>query len=130
MENNLRTEPATAPVTPATNWVMPRQKQVERQGSRAEPYTHRHPQVRGGVCEWCGIMDKNVAAQDQYKLCPHYRGQQLRCSYCDENKNPDEVNYKSVLNVADHPYESNVLIVWCDSYECSRAHEARFKRSN
>lgn len=117
-------ELAAAPVAP------PRARQIERQGLRSEPYTRRLPQVRGGVCEHCGILDKNVDAKDQYKLCPHYRGMQLRCSYCDESKNPDDVIYHSNMNVAEHPDNPNTLIVWCDSYECSRKHEQRFKRSN
>lgn len=135
MATNPGTEPVNAPATvspvsaPQPHVILPRHKQVERQGNRAEPYTHRHPQVRGGVCEWCGIIDPNVPAEHQYKLCAHYRGQQLRCSYCDENKNPDDVAYHHNLNVADHPSEPNMLIVWCDSYECSRRHEQRFKRN-
>lgn len=135
MENNPLTEQVPAPetkpaepVTPKQEWILPRHKTIERQGNRAEPYTQRHPQVRGGICEFCGVMDKNVASEHQYKICPHYRGMQLRCSYCDENKNPDEVVYHAVLNVAEHPDNPNSLIVWCDSYDCSRKHEQRFKR--
>lgn len=106
-----------------------REMRIERQGAQSEPYTRRFPQVRGGVCEFCGVLDKNVASQYQYKLCPHYRGKQLRCSYCPENKDPDEVVYHANLNIAEHPENPNMLIVWCDSYECSRAHEKRFKRA-
>lgn len=137
------TQPATereiAPVTvaevaPVPQYVppqpvMPRQKRVERQGNKSEPYTIRHPQVRGGVCEFCGVLDRNTPSQFQYKLCPHYRGMQLRCSYCPENKDPDEVIGHAILNIADSP-DGQTLIVWCDSYECSRAHETRFKRAN
>lgn len=114
---------------PAYIAPQPREMRVERQGNRSEPYTRRHPQVRGGVCEYCGVIDGNYPSQHQYKLCPHYRGMQLRCSYCPENKDPDEVVTHAVLNVAEHPDNPNTLIVWCDSYECSRAHEARFKRA-
>ncbi len=117
---------AVAPVF--TPQPQPRQMQVERQGARSEPYTRRHPQVRGGVCEFCGILDGNVPSQFQYKLCPHYRGMQLRCSYCPENKDPDDILYHGILNVADSP-DGQSLIAWCDSYDCSRAHEARFKRA-
>lgn len=118
------------PQMPVYTPPAPRQMQVERQGSLSEPYTRRFPQVRGGVCEFCGVMDKNYPSQYQYKLCPHYRGQQLRCSYCPENKDPDEVVYHADLNVAEHPDKPNTLIVWCNSYECSRSHEKRFKRTN
>lgn len=107
----------------------PRQMRVERQGSQSEPFTRRFPQIRGGICEFCGVMDKNVPSQYQYKICPHYRGMQARCTYCPENKDPDEVIYHADLNVAESPDNPNVLIMWCNSYECSRAHEKRFKRA-
>lgn len=106
----------------------PRQMRVERQGSQSEPFTRRFPQIRGGICEFCGVMDKNVPSQYQYKICPHYRGMQARCTYCPENKDPDEIVYKANMNVAEHPDNPNTLIMWCDSYECSRAHEKRFRR--
>lgn len=120
-KENPGTEPVHAPVTAA-----PRQLQVERQGSRAVPVTRFYPQVRAGVCEYCGIIDPNVPSQFQYRLCPHYRGLQLRCSYCDEAKDPDEVAYRSVLNVHGHPDDPNKLVVVCDSFTCSEKHLQRF----
>lgn len=101
---------------------------VERQGQSSEPFVRRFPQVRAGTCEFCGTLDPNVPAQFQYKLCGHYRGKDLRCTYCDESKDPNEVVGRSVMNVAEHPSMPNTLIVWCDSYDCSRAHELRFRR--
>ncbi len=121
------TERVSAPATP--NWVMPRQKTLERQGSATAPYSHRSPQVRGGVCEYCGILDPHTPSQYQYKLCPHYRGMQLRCTYCPESKDVDDVIYHSTLNVAEHPDNPSKLIVWCDSYDCSKRHTDRFKVS-
>lgn len=106
--------------------MMPRNKQVERQGALSVPYTHRYPEVRGGICEFCGVLDRNVPSQYQYKLCEHYRGMQLRCSYCPETKDPDEIIYHSVLQVADSP-DGRSLIVWCNSYECAAAHLKRFQ---
>jgi hypothetical protein len=103
---------------------------IERQGVRSEAVTRRWPQVRGGLCEWCGVMDVNVPSQFQYQLCPHFREiGPLRCSYCDETKDPDEVVGHHNLNIAEHPDKPNSLVVWCDSYDCSRRHEARFKRN-
>jgi hypothetical protein len=104
-------------------------KMIERQGSGTQPAVHRYPEVRGGVCEWCGVLDPNVPSEHQYKLCPHYRGQQLECSYCDAKKNPEEVIYKSVINVYDHPYDANKLVVVCDAYECVKRHRERFIKS-
>lgn len=103
------------------------QKTVERQGVKSEPYVRHYPQVIGGVCEYCGVIDGNQPSQVQYKLCPHYKGMQLRCSYCDESKDPDDVIYHSTLNITDHP-TSGELVVCCDSYTCTGKHQARFQR--
>lgn len=131
------TEQVLAPVTIATVVEPPvyappppRQMRVERQGSRSEPYTRRFPQIRGGICEFCGVLDHNVPSIYQYKMCPHYRGMEARCTYCAETKDPDEVVRISDMNVAEHPDNPNTLIMWCNSYECSKAHNTRFKRAS
>jgi len=87
----------------------------------------RYPEVRGGVCEFCGTMDRNYPSEYQYKLCQHYNGMDLRCSYCDKNKDPNEINKTLTLNVADHPVYPNHLIVWCNSYACSKKHLERYQ---
>ena len=131
-KENPSTVAQTAPETTTPLVQQPAQQySIERQGSRTVPVTRRWPQIRGGICEYCGVIDPKVRAEDQYKLCPHFRGLgQLRCSYCDESKNPDDVISHSVLNVAAHPDNPNKLIAWCNSYECSRKHEKRFKVSS
>lgn len=124
------TEQAQAPVTaPVQEWVMPRQKQVERQGGSGSHYVVHYPQVRGGVCEYCGVMDPNQPSQYQYKLCPHYRGMNLGCSYCPQSKDSDDVNYHSTLNITEHPENPDKIVICCDSYECTKKHEERFKVS-
>lgn len=128
-ERELAPETVVPAYIPQPKPQAPRQMRIERQGSRSEPYTQRFPQIRGGVCEFCGVLDGNVPSQYQYKLCPHYRGMQARCTYCPESKDPDEVVYHANMNVATHPDNENILIMWCDAYECSRAHEARFKKA-
>lgn len=124
MEKTPGTEPVNAPATMA-----PRQLTVERQGARTEPIVFHFPQVRGGVCEFCGTIDPNVEPQYQYKLCPHYRGLQLRCSYCPEGKNPDDVVYHSKLNITSHPNDPSKMVVCCDSYDCTMRHQQRFQVS-
>ena len=124
--------PATEPIVQVAQYVppVPRPKTIERQGVRSEPYTKRYPQIRGGTCEFCGVLDPKIASEDQYKLCPHFRGVgEMRCSYCPEAKDPTDVVNHAVLNIAEHPDNPDQLVVWCDSYECSRAHETRFRRS-
>lgn len=119
--------PVVAPVyTPA-----PQPKRLERQGGKSEPFVHHMPEIRGGICEWCGVLDPNVPSQFQYQLCPHFRGLgEMRCSYCNESKNPTEVITRAVLHVMDHPYNPNQLIVVCNSYECEKAHQDRFRVSH
>lgn len=135
-KKNPATERFDAPVTETpvqevvhtqTTYV-PRVKTLERQGQKSEPYTRRMPQIRGGICEWCGVIDRNIPSQFQYTLCDHFRGiGEMRCSYCDEAKDPTDVIIHAVLNIAEHPNNPDKLVVWCNSYECSRKHEARFR---
>lgn len=99
-------------------------KPIERRGSQTAPTSRRYPNVRGGTCEFCGLMDKDVEAIDQYKLCEHYRGKQLECSYCPPGK-ADEVTRRSVLKIYDHP-NGQELVVVCDSYDCESKHQNRF----
>lgn len=107
-----------------------RKKTIERQGVSSAPYTARYPQVRGGICEFCGVLDKNQPSEFQYKLCPHFRDiGQLRCSYCDESKDPNDVIGHSIINVAAHPDNPDKLVVWCNSFTCSEKHLARFQAS-
>ncbi len=110
--------------------MLPNQMQVERVGNLTSGLTTEWPKVRGGVCEHCGVLDSNVPSQFQYKLCQHYRGQELACSYCPVTKNVDDVNYHATLRVLSHPDKPNTLIVHCDSYECLKKHEDKWKRSN
>ena len=103
-------------------------KTIERRGGTSEPYTHRYPEVRGGVCEYCGILDPNVPSEYQYKLCPHFRGiGQLACSYCPDHVNPDEVIRSGKLNVHVSPSNPNELVVVCGKFECADKHLKRFK---
>lgn len=128
--NEVLSAPATVYAPPVAPPVQPRRvKSIERQSSGTVPVTRRWPQVRGGQCEFCGVMDKLQPAAHQYKMCPHYRGMDLVCSYCDPTKDPDEVNYHSILNVAEHPSNPDVLVVWCNQKACTDAHLKRFQVS-
>lgn len=118
-----------AHVPPPAPAQLPRNMRIERSGNVSAPSTVRWPQIRGGTCEYCGTIDQSVAAQYQYKLCGHYRGMTARCTYCPENKDPDEVTYHANLNVASHPDNPNTLIMWCNSYACSDAHIKRWSKA-
>ena len=105
------------------------QKSIERTGANNEPYVRRYPQVRSGTCEYCGVIDPTKPADIQYQLCPHYKGMELRCSYCDASLNPIEVNRMAIINVADHPNNPNQIIAWCDRTACVDKHRKRFQVS-
>lgn len=124
--NTPATERVTAPVQAAN---LPRNKRVERSGDLSAPSSVRWPQVRGGICEFCGVLDPHQPSYMQYKLCNHYRGMQIRCTYCPKSKEPNDVIDHSVMNVAEHPDNPDVLVIWCDSYDCSRKHEERFSKT-
>lgn len=120
------TERVTAPVT-SPRWIMPHEMQVERVGNLSSGVTNIFPTVRGGVCDHCGVLDGNVPSEFQYKLCQHYRGMQLSCSYCPSSKNIDDVNGHAVLRILQHPDYPNKLLICCDSYECKQKHEQKWK---
>jgi hypothetical protein len=120
-------EPVAVQEMPVYRPNVPRQLRIERQGAQSEPYVRHFPQVRGGVCEFCGILDGNVPSQYQYKLCPHYRGMNLQCSYCPPSKDSDEVVRISKLEIVEHPANPGMIIAVCNSYDCERAHQKRFQ---
>lgn len=129
------TERVSAPATATTVSYAPRsltlqEMEVERIGSQSSGMTIVFPNVRGGVCEFCGVIDGNYPSNYQYKLCPHYRGKQLACSYCPPTKNVDEVIDHSVIRVMQHPDHPKKLIVRCDSFDCKKKHEERWNISN
>ena len=104
-------------------------KKIERAGASRSAYTRRWPRVIGGQCEACGVMDRNAPPEAQYKLCPHYQGLELRCSYCDELQDPNQVIIHNAMNIAEHPDDPDKLVVWCNSYKCLEAHKKRFTAS-
>lgn len=110
--------------------AQPRNMRLTPRGVSSSPMSRRFPEVRGGQCEYCGTLDPHQPGDLQYKLCPHYRGMDLKCVYCPFTKDQEEVVRNSTLNVAEHPYRPGELIVWCKSFECSKKHEEAFKASN
>lgn len=101
-------------------------KPIERQGLNAEPQVAHYPTVRAGICDRCGVIDANYDSTVQYKLCEHYRGKELMCSYCPSSIDPNEVVRVSILRVMDSP-DGNSLVVVCNSSECSEKHIKRFR---
>ena|SRR3990167_6478574 len=124
--NASGTEPQYAPAPrPST----PREMQLTPRGASTSPLTRHFPQVRAGVCEYCGVIDRNQPGQYQYKLCPHYRGMELRCVYCPDAKDQDEVVRNSILHVMEDPYNPGRLVIHCGHFECVKRFEQQFKRN-
>ncbi len=108
----------------------PKNMRLTPRGTSSAPMSRRFPEVRGGQCEYCGTLDPSQPGDYQYKFCPHYRGMDLKCVYCNANKDQEEVVRNSTLNVAEHPYRPGELIVWCKAFECSKKHEEAFKQAS
>lgn len=120
MENNPNVVVQPAPI-----------RETEKKGGVSTLYTRIYPNVTGGLCEKCGVMDKNQPSEYQYKLCEHYRGLSLDCSYCDPTKDQKEVTRISKLYVYDHPFKKDsygrpVLGVVCDSFTCQNQFNIEF----
>ena len=95
--------------------------------------TRVYPKVKGGICDWCGVVDNNRDSVDQYKLCPHYRGLTLECNYCDAAKDQREVTRISNLYVYDHltqrgPDGLPALAVVCDAFTCTSKFNEEFRK--
>ena len=122
-----KTAPVTESVKPAVVQAPPvAQRVIERQGGSSEPFTHKYPEVRGGVCEWCGIIDPNVPSEYQYKLCSHFRQDDLMCSYCPQSADPTDIIGHTVLHIWDHPNNPGLKVAVCEAYECNKKHQERF----
>lgn len=98
-------------------------RETVRKGGVMGHTTRIYPKIYGGICEKCGVLDKNMDSEYQYKLCEHYRGLSIECNYCDPTKDQKEVTRISQLYVYDHPYNKDsfgrpALGVVCDSFTC------------
>lgn len=107
--------------------LLPKDLEVERLQDQSSAGTTQFYRVKGGVCEFCGVMDPNQPSEVQYKLCRHYLGMQLSCSYCPAGKNQNEVIRNSTLRIMQHPDFPKKMIIHCDSYDCQKAHKERWQ---
>lgn len=108
------------------NATSPREMRLTPPGENSFPLARTFPRVLGGQCEVCGTIDKNVPGDQQYKLCPHYKGMSLKCVYCPAGKDHDEVVRNSAMKVFEDPYRPGNLVTLCGSYECTRKFEKQF----
>lgn len=111
-------------------------KVIERQGDVNAPMTKHYPTINGGQCNYHGTIDPLAPAISQYKLCGCFKDVgEVRCSYCPESKDPNEIMRISNIQVMVHPDDlykpdnQQRVIGVCNSFECSDKHLKRFKVS-
>lgn len=108
---------------------------VEQSESSGFPAATKLPNIRGGICEFCGVVDPKVPSHLQYTLqhapnCPYtrYGGlKEVKCSYCPEGTDLDDVRAHRVFSVFEFPPNSGKLTVVCDDMRCESAHFKRFQ---
>ncbi len=109
--------------------------QSERQGSTSEVYSKRYPDITGGVCDFCGVINNLLPSEVQYlqthdPACTYAQAGgvgMLRCAYCPPNADPVEVIRQRRLTVHDSPSAPGKLLAVCDSLTCSDKHIKRFQ---
>ncbi len=110
-------------------------RQFERQGEFSTQYSRMYPEIRGGVCAFCGVINDRFKGF-QYTICPHFKDMgQVQCSYCPAEKDPNEVIRSHTIMVHDHPTDKDrfgnpTLVAHCDDYECNKKHLERFMRNS
>ncbi len=112
----------TAPVAVAG----PAKPRLDVAVEQTEIPAKRWPDIRGGICEFCGIMDSTQPAWDQFKLCPHYKSMDVRCIYCPVGTDMDDVVKGRTIKVRERLDKPGVLTMWCTDFKCEQAHWTRF----
>lgn len=106
----------------------PKNMRLTPRGATNSPMSRVFPRILGGQCEKHGTLDPNYKGDEQYKLCECYKGMEAKCVYCPPSADQDEVVKKSNLMSMEHPYRPGELVMWCQQYDCVRAHEKAFPR--
>lgn len=120
--------PGTSPYTANVNYsAQPRNMRLTPRGVTSAPMSRVFPEIRGGQCEYCGTIDPNQPGHLQYKLCPHYRGMDMKCVFCPSHRDQEEVIRHSRLIVREHPYHPGELVTLCGEFECLKKFETAFK---
>lgn len=106
--------------------TLPRNMRIGAPGEATELRTRTFPTIYGGVCEACGVLNNNYPGQVQYKFCEHYKGLNLKCSFCKESADHDDIVRMSAMLVKEDPYTPGTLVTLCGSYECTKKYEAKY----
>lgn len=104
----------------------PRNMKIIAPGESSEIQTRIFPTIYGGVCEACGVIDNNYPGHVQYKFCPHYKGMNMKCSFCKESADHDDIVRMSKMLVKEDPYSPGRLVTLCGSFECTTKFNAKY----
>ena len=125
-------QPLSSPITPPGGRLI---RTVERRVDSGSPEATKLPTVRGGICDFCGVLDSSLPPHEQYKLCPHYKGTDLRCTYCPldtrfEVMGADGFIGNRIYSIFEFPVGSGRLTVVCNDLKCQDKHMKRFLKGN
>ncbi len=106
----------------------PKDMILSRPGESNELPAVNYPTIYGGVCEACGVIDPNYPGQVQYKFCKHYKGMEMKCVFCKETADHEDVVRMSTMVVKSDPYDPSGkrLVTLCGSYECTRKFRQKY----
>lgn len=99
---------------------------LTRPGESSNLVSRPFPWIYGGVCEECGVIDKNYPGEVQYKFCKHYKGMEMKCVFCKESADHTDVVRQSSMKVIEDPLVPGNLVTLCGSYECSKKFETKY----
>lgn len=95
-------------------------------GQSNELVVRQFPWIKGGQCDYCGVVDPNYPGDQQYKFCMHYASRNMKCVFCKESADHDDVIRMSSMKVIEDPYAPGNLVTMCGSYECTRKFEQKY----
>lgn len=99
---------------------------IGRSGESTTLASRSFPEIRGGICEYCGVINPSYPGDIQYKFCPHYAGMEMKCSFCKESADHPNVVRMSKMLVREDPYAPGQLVTLCGSYECTKKFEQKY----
>ncbi len=112
--------------TMGRNASLPRNMRLTPRGVSSEPQVRVFPAIIAGTCEHCGTLDKNQPGDYQYKLCPHYRGMDMKCTFCPLSENQEEVVRARTILVREDPFMPGNLVTCCTGTECVKKFRAKY----
>lgn len=108
------------------NPTLPREMKLSAPGQSNNVQARFFPRILGGVCEACGVIDPNYPGHVQYKHCQHYKNMEMKCAFCKQTADHQDVVRMSQMLVHEDPYAPGQLTTLCGSYECTKKYEQKY----